>query len=100
MSSDTFNSKEQNPAFDRLSKRHSLFWEVAPHRIPAILMDSDEWVIPRIFEYGQIEDIKDVIALYGKERSIEVLREATLRPMARAMAFVALNLNKDNEFTV
>lgn len=77
---------------NNLVTRKELFWEVNPNRIEQILRESDDWVIVRVFEYGEIEDIFDVISLYGEEKVKAVLIKEKLKPMARAMALLFLDI--------
>jgi hypothetical protein len=71
-----------------------LFWDIPEARILTIVDDNPHWVIPRVFEYGTLEEITDVIKYYGEDRSKEVLIEmkSELKPMAKAMAHLYLNL--------
>jgi hypothetical protein len=50
-----------------LSSERALFWDVNQRDIERVLVESDEWVIVRVFQYGTLEDIKAVIKLYGRE---------------------------------
>ena len=83
-----------------LTFRNELFWEVSPARIPQVLIESDDWVIVRVFEYGEIQDIYDVIKLYGEEKAIEVLRQENLRPTAAVMAYLFLNVDRYGKYNV
>lgn len=74
--------------------RPALFWDISPARIPTALRENDDWVIVRVFEYGTIEDIYRVIGLYGSKKATEVLRHEKLRPMASAMAYLFLNVDR------
>ena len=75
-----------------------MFWDINEKDIEKALLESDSWVIERIFEYGEIPDIEEVIKLYGKERTKEVLHQATLRPMAKVMAFHFFAIDKNGEY--
>jgi len=81
-----------------LVNRRALFWDINEKSIEKALVESDSWVIERVFEYGEIPDIQDVIELYGEKRTKEVLSEACLQPMAKVMAFHFFNIDKNNEF--
>ncbi len=74
--------------------RPPLFWEISPERIPAVLRENDDWVIVRVLEYGTIEDILQVIELYGREKCIEVLSREKLKPMAASMAYLFLHVDR------
>lgn len=53
----------------------SLFWDV-PQDIPniqRIVNENPDWTIERVFEYGTMQDIRQVLAWYGKEKAISVL---------------------------
>jgi hypothetical protein len=78
--------------------RKELFWEVHPNRIEQILRESDDWVIVRVFEYGEIEDIFNVIKLYGEEKIKDVLRKENLKPIAAVMAYLFLDIDRYNRY--
>lgn len=78
-----------------LSSRRPLFWDVRAGDIATVLKDSDEWVVPRVFHYGELEDIEAVIRLYGPARTREILLHAKLSRVAEAMAFLFLDIDKD-----
>lgn len=80
-------------SFDDTGLRRELFWDIKEDDIPKALRDSAEWVIVRVFEYGNLDEIRKVINLYGEDYVKEVLMQATLRPMARAMARLFLSIN-------
>lgn len=85
-----------------LSSFHSkpyLFWDIASTRIPGALVDNDDWVIVRIFEYGSLKDIQEVISLYGEAKVIKVLSTEKIRPMAASMAFLFLGIDRYGNFT-
>jgi hypothetical protein len=65
-----------------------------------VLIESDDWVIVRVFEYGEIQDIYDVFKLYGEEKTIEVLRQENLRPTAAVMAYLFLNVDRYGKYNV
>lgn len=79
-------------ATNNLINRRSLFWDINEKDIERALVESDDWVIERVFEYGELDDIYDVIELYKKEKVNAVLSKTKLRPMARAMAFLFLDM--------
>jgi hypothetical protein len=71
-----------------------LFWEVRPERIPTVLRENDDWVIVHVLEYGTIDDILEVIELYGRDKCIEVLSREKLKPMAASMAYLFLGVDR------
>jgi hypothetical protein len=83
-----------------LLKRKELFWEVAPERIGLILKEADDWVIVRVFEYGEIEDIFDVIELYGEDKVRAVLSKEKLKPVASVMAYLFLGVDRYNRYAI
>lgn len=83
-----------------LTSRRELFWEVSPDRIPQILQENDDWVIVRVFEYGEISDIYDVIRLYGEDKVKQVLRREKLKPVSAVMAYLFLNVDRYGKFNV
>ena len=83
---------------NNLVTRKELFWEVNPNRIEQILRESDDWVIIRVFEYGEIEDIFDVIQLYGEEKVKEVLNKEKLKPITSVMAYLFLGVDRYNHY--
>lgn len=72
----------------------ALFWEINEQNIGRALMESDEWVIPRVFEYGTLEEINELIRYYGKEKTTAILLhlKGELKPVTKAMAWYYLNL--------
>lgn len=89
-----------NDAFFRLRLRRPLFWDISENDITDTLMKSRLWVIVRVFEYGTLEDIRDVIAMYGQENvKQELLSEEKLKPMTRCMAFLFLHIDKEKRYT-
>jgi hypothetical protein len=88
----------ENQAIRNLISRKELFWEVDPNRIETVLRDADDWVIVRIFEYGEIDDIFDVIQLYGEEKVRAVLRKEKLKPIASVMAYLFLGIDRYNRY--
>jgi hypothetical protein len=83
---------------NNLIHRKELFWEINPDRIEQILRDADDWVIVRVFEYGELEDIFDVIALYGEEKVKTVLQTEKLKPVASVMAYLFLGVDRYNKY--
>jgi hypothetical protein len=73
--------------------RRELFWDINADRIPEILEKSPSWVIVRVFQYGELEEIAEIIKLYGREKVKEVLLTEKLQPMAKAMAFYFMDLD-------
>lgn len=86
----TIEKTDKNP----LLTRKELFWEINPNSIEAAFRENDDWVIVRVFEYGTLEDISDVIEFYGKEKTSEVLAREPLKPTAAAMAYLFLNVDR------
>ncbi len=83
-----------------LRSRRPLFWDINEKDIDRALVESDEWVIPRVFEYGSLSDIREVICLYGKDRVSSVLAERKLKPMSRAMAFLFLDMDPEKRYAL
>lgn len=83
---------------NKLQNRTSLFWEVHPNRIEQVLRESDDWVIVRVFEYGEIADIFDVIELYGEEKVKDVLSRERLKPTAEVMSYLFLGVDRYNRY--
>jgi plasmid maintenance system antidote protein VapI len=61
--------KKDTPNLDRLHE--ALFWDTNIHDMN--WKRSANWVIKRTFEYGQPEEIEEIIRYYGKEKVAEVL---------------------------
>ena len=70
-----------------------LFWDIPEMNIATALSDSADWVTVRVFEYGTLEEITEVIKFYGAEKVKESLLQTKLRPMARAMAWLFLDID-------
>ncbi len=70
-----------------------LFWDISEKNIGKALMESDEWVVPRVFEYGTLTEIAEIIRYYGKEKVTDILLKIQLKPMSKAMAWYYLNLD-------
>lgn len=69
-----------------LISRRILFWEIEPERIESVLRESPEWVIPRVLHYGSIEDIANLVNLYGKEKLKYVMDNIPLKRWDKSMA--------------
>ncbi|GHT20623.1 hypothetical protein AGMMS4957_08110 [Bacteroidia bacterium] len=61
--------KKNTPNLDRLNE--ALFWDTDIHDIN--WKKSANWVIKRVFEYGQKEEIEEIIRYYGKEKVTKAL---------------------------
>jgi hypothetical protein len=70
-----------------------LFWEINEKDIGKALMESDEWVVPRVFEYGTLKEIAEIIRYYGKDKVLDILLKVQLKPMSKAMAWYYLGLD-------
>ncbi|HCW05979.1 MAG TPA: hypothetical protein DGG95_01290 [Cytophagales bacterium] len=81
-----------------LKFRRALFWDISEKDIDRALQESDDWVMVRVFEYGSLTDISQVIQLYGSEKCAAVLSSASLRPMAAAMAYLFLNVDPSRKY--
>lgn len=79
-------------------KRKALFWDIDEKDLDRVFIDSDDWVIVRVVEYGTLEDIYELIALYGRQKVKDVLSKEALRPMSAAMAFIFFGIDKDNKY--
>ena len=69
-----------------------LFWDIPEKNIVIALNRSSEWVVVRVFEYGTLEEIAEIIKFYGQEKIKELLLKSNLRPMAKAMARLFLDV--------
>ena len=78
--------------------RKALFWDISPERIGTALIENDDWAIRRIFEYGNLTDIHNAIEFYGREKTASVLSCEKLRPMARVMAYLFLNVDPEHRY--
>jgi len=76
-----------------LTLRKELFWDIAESQIADTIEASPSWVILRVFQYGELSEIADVIDHYGKEQVNDVLVKGNLKPMSKAMAFYFLDLD-------
>ena len=72
----------------------TLFWDVPKKDINKTLAESKDWVVIRVFEYGTIEEIQEIINYYGSSRVVQILKSANhLKPVTVAMARLFLDLN-------
>ena len=83
---------------NNLKYRRPLFWDINEHDVEKALIESDNWVVARVFEYGTIEDIFDVIELYGKEKVRDILIMGELPRMSAAMAFLFLGVDPHKRY--
>lgn len=81
-----------------LVDRKELFWEIDAQRVETALRENDDWAIVRIFEYGKISDMHEAIEFYGREKTIQVLSREKLRPTARVMAYLFLNVDPEHRY--
>jgi hypothetical protein len=83
--------------FNPLANRKALFWDIHENEIENILLDNDEWVVVRVFEYGTMYDIYDVIDFYGKDKVVEILKGAELNSVVASIAFILFDLPKKKD---
>lgn len=78
----------------RVELSRSLFWDINEKNIGNALLESDEWVIPRVFEYGTLEEISELIKYYGRKKTIDVLinLKDNIKPVTKAMAWFYFDL--------
>ena len=81
-----------------LTERRALFWDISPERISTALVENDDWAIVRIFEYGEIADIFEAIKFYGPQKTASVLSREKLKPTARVMAYLFLNVDPEHRY--
>lgn len=81
-------------------KRKDLFWDINIEHIDRVFSENDDWVILRVVEYGTLEDIYELINLYGAEKVKEVLDTENLKPMSTAMAFLFFGIDKHNNYAI
>lgn len=81
-----------------LVERKELFWDISPERVETALRENDDWAIVRIFEYGKITDIFDAIEFYGSQKTASVLTREKLRPTARVMAYLFLDVDPEHRY--
>lgn len=90
----SITSTSKTPLVDR----KELFWDISPEQIDVALRENDDWAIVRIFEYGNIKDILDAIEFYGVDKTTHVLSTEKLKPMARVMAYLFLNIDTEGRY--
>ncbi|MBI3220009.1 MAG: hypothetical protein HYZ44_10885 [Bacteroidetes bacterium] len=78
--------------------RRPLFWDIKESDIEKVIAESPEWVIPRVFDYGTLGDIREVINLYGEEKSKEMLSRNKMKPLVRSMAYLFLQFDPENRY--
>ena len=83
---------------NKLALRKPLFWDIKEADIEKTLIESPEWVITRIFQYGTLVDIREVIDLYGEEKTKEMLTKNKMQPLVRSMAFLFLHFDPENRY--
>ena len=72
----------------------ALFLDIAEKDITRTLSSSKDWVVVRVFEYGTIEEISEIINYYGRDTVKLILESAgALKPVTKAMARLFLDLN-------
>jgi hypothetical protein len=69
-------AKKQKPVFDK-----RIFWDVDFDRLD--YDEKDTFVIERVFERGDVEDIRNCRRYYGDEKVTEVLLNAKFLPEHR-----------------
>jgi hypothetical protein len=79
-----------------LKYRRALFWDIPEGSIEQALVESDEWVVNRVFEYGTLNDIFEVIDLYGESRVKAVLSQSKMGRVTRAMAYLLFDLEESH----
>jgi hypothetical protein len=72
----------------------ALFWDINEQNIGQALIESDEWVIPRVFEYGTLGEITELIRYYGRDKTATILLRLKdqLKPVTKAMAWFYFDL--------
>jgi hypothetical protein len=80
-----------------LASRKALFWDIGENEIENVLLNNDEWVVVRVFEYGTMYDIYDLIDFYGQDKVIEILKSSQLNPVAASIAFVLFDLPRKKD---
>ena len=88
-------SLSENPK-PKLSKiRKALFWDVNPDKID--FSKRKRYVIERVFERGNNEEILEVLKFYGKNECIRIIKTANrLNQNAILNAEIYLEINKDD----
>lgn len=59
---------------DMLKNNISLFWDVEPASLDP--EKHKRYIIPRVMDYGTLENVKATFAYYGKQTILEVLKES------------------------
>ena len=77
-----------------LKYRRALFWDIPEGNIEQALAESDEWVVNRVFEHGTLDDIFEVIDLYGGARVKALLSQSKMGRVTRAMAYLFFDLEE------
>lgn len=70
-----------------------LFWDIPEKNIDLALERSPDWVIVRVFEHGTLDEISEIIRLYGESNVRNSLLRNELKPVAKAMAWLYLDLD-------
>lgn len=78
-----------------LKQRRELFWDINENDIAQAFSESKEWVILRVFDYGSIEDISELIQFYGEQDVKKVLIAEKLSRVTKVMAFMFLDVKKE-----
>ena len=60
------------PSPDRSKFRKTLFWDTDLDALD--WQHNSEWIIHRVFDYGNATEIKEAIRFYGRKKIIDVLR--------------------------
>ncbi|NOS90680.1 MAG: hypothetical protein HOP30_02050 [Cyclobacteriaceae bacterium] len=81
-----------------LKLRRPLFWDIKESDIEKVIAESPEWVIPRVFDYGTLADIREVINLYGEEKTKEMLSRNKMKPLVRSMAYLFLQFDPEKRY--
>jgi len=83
--------KNQNPVFNR-----RIFWDVVFENID--YNAKANFVIERVFERGDVEDIRNCRRYYGNEKITSVLLEAKFLPETRMYLASAITNKPLNDF--
>ena len=60
------------PSPDRSKFRKTLFWDTDFDALD--WQHNSEWIVQRVFDYGNATEIKEAIRFYGRKKIIDVLR--------------------------
>jgi hypothetical protein len=72
----------------------ALFWDINENEIDNTIAHSKDWVVHRVFEYGTLGEIFDIIDLYGSDQVSEILKSSShLKPVTKAMGRLFLDLD-------